>query len=86
MEQGKLDRILDKIDAIDESIDEINITLAKQEVQLAEHIRRTKILEDQVKPIQEHVSRVNSLLLLFAGILAIIGGVKGFLEIINFFK
>lgn len=69
------------IDRIDRSVDGINITLAKQEIHLEEHIKRSKLLEDQMEPIKQHVNRVNSLLLLLGGIFALIGAIKGIIEI-----
>lgn len=73
------------IENIDSSVDSINITLAKQEVSLNEHIRRTTLLEQELKPIQQHVNRVNALMLLLGGILAVVGAVKGIIEIIQLF-
>lgn len=42
-------RVDDKLEDIRSSLNSIDVTLAKQEVQLAEHIRRTGLLEDFVK-------------------------------------
>lgn len=56
MDDKKLDRIEDKIDKITEHISSIDSTLASQHVSLKEHIRRTEILETEIKPIQKHVS------------------------------
>jgi hypothetical protein len=53
--EEKLDRILDHIGSID-------VTLARQEVSLADHIRRTAILEAQVDPIRRHVAMVQGVL------------------------
>lgn len=81
-----INRILTKIESIDKSVDEINITLAKQEVSLEEHIRRTNVLEETLKPIQDHVNKVNAAIAILVGIVAVIGTIKTVLEIISFLK
>ena len=85
-EKELLQEILKSVDRLDVSVDAINITLAKQESHLEEHIRRTELLEEEMKPVRDHVQRVNGLLLIFAGIFACIAAVKGFLEIFQFFN
>lgn len=64
-------RLEHKIDVIAEKIGSIDVTLAKQHVSLAEHIKRTAILEKEIKPIQKHVAMVNGALKLI-GIVAIL--------------
>ena len=78
--------ILHKIDSLDKNVDEINVTLAVQAEQLKIHIKRTEMLETELKPIQQHVNRVNALMLLLAGILALIGAVEGILKIFNLLR
>jgi len=73
------------LERLDKSVDGINITIAKQEVHLAEHIRRTSLLEEEMKPIRDHVNRVNALILLLGGILALLGAVKAVIEIVQLF-
>jgi len=67
-------RTEDKIDKIVESIGEINVTLAKQEVSLSEHIKRTNLLEQKLEPVEKHVAMVNGALK-FIGTLALIAGI-----------
>lgn len=57
----QLMRIEQKLDQVVDHIGEINTTLAKQEVSLAEHIRRTNLLEAKVEPLQKHVLMVNGI-------------------------
>ena len=71
-------RILDKLDQMDQRLDNIDITLVRQEGQLAEHMRRSllneeavQLLKTQVEPIKDHVKSVNTILK-FAGGLAIL--------------
>lgn len=62
------ERILDKLDSIDGRLGSIDVTLAKQNVTLEEHIRRTELLELDVQPIKKHVA-------MFEGALKLIGAV-----------
>lgn len=54
--------VIDKLDKLDARIDNIDITLVKQEAQLAEHIRRTNILEQKLEPVEKHVDGMNVVL------------------------
>lgn len=84
-EKELLHEVLKTLERLDSSVDSINVTLAKQEAHLGEHIRRTELLEEEMKPVRDHVNRVNALLLLLGGLLALIGAVKGVIEIIQLF-
>lgn len=53
-----LDRILDKLEQSDARLNSIDVTLGKQHVSLEEHIRRTALLETEIKGIKHHVSMV----------------------------
>lgn len=75
---AKLEATLGKIM---ESLHSIDRTVAKQEVHLAEHMRRTEVAEaniqlihDELKPIKQHVSRVDGIVR-FVGYIAILAGV-----------
>lgn len=71
------DRLEAKIDKVVDEITAIQITLAKQHVSLDDHIRRTSILENELKPIKKHVTMVDGVFK-FLGFLALIGaGVEG---------
>lgn len=84
-EKELLNEMSKAIDRIDASVDGINITLARQEVHLEEHIKRTAMLEQELKPIQQHVNRVNTAILLLGGIFAIIAAIKTIIEIVKLF-
>lgn len=45
-------KLEDRLQSLDNSLKEINITLVKQEQQLSYHIRRTDLLEDRVQPLE----------------------------------
>lgn len=74
-------RIETKIDNIIEDIGDIKITLAKQHVTLDEHIRRTEILEEEMKPVKKHVYMVDGALKAL-GILGILAGILEAISIV----
>lgn len=62
----RLERIEKKIDDSNEHLSSIDITLAEQHISLREHVRRTNLLEQEIRPIKVHVSRVEGALKLLA--------------------
>jgi len=75
-----VNKLENKLDLLDARLDKITIILAKQEQNLKLHMRRSelneeavKILKDEVKPIQEHVLKINFLMKIFG----VIGGILG---------
>jgi len=74
---AKLDKVVDKITCIE-------VTLGKQHVCLEEHIRRTNLLEDQMKPVTEHVAMVHGILK-FVGFLALLGTIiEGLMSLLTY--
>jgi phage shock protein A len=69
-----LERILDKVDSLDEHLDGISKTLVKQEEQLAYHIYRTNLLEKKLEPVEDHVKQVNGGVKLI-GLIGLIAGI-----------
>lgn len=61
-------KLEDKLDKISDHISDINITLAKQSVILEEHVKRTNLLEEKIKPIERHVVMANGALKLIAAL------------------
>tara|TARA_B100000029_G_scaffold52851_1_gene47958 strand:+ start:2341 stop:2592 length:252 start_codon:yes stop_codon:yes gene_type:complete len=64
-----LEKIDRKLEKIDERIDNIDKHLAVYNAQLRFHIKRTDLLESEVKPLKIHLHKVNGILT-FVGILA----------------
>lgn len=48
----------ERFSKLDERLHSIDKTLVKQEENIAEHIRRTELLEQDLKPIKSHVNQV----------------------------
>ena len=75
-----------KLDKISENINEIKITLAEQHVTLKEHVRRTEILEAEIKPLKAHVQGVH-LVLKLIGVASMLGAaVEGAMSVLEYFK
>lgn len=78
-----LQRIEDKIDKIVDQIGSINATLAAQHVSLDTHIKRTDLLEAEIKPIKSHVNMISGALKLI-GLIATLSGIGAFaLTVLN---
>jgi hypothetical protein len=69
-----MERLESKLDKVVESISRIDVTLAKQAVQLEEHIRRTNLLETQLTSIRSHVNMVQGVGV-FIGIIATLAAI-----------
>jgi len=50
--------VSEQLDKIGDDIHDIKTTLSGQAIQLADHIRRTQLLEEAVIPIKQHVARM----------------------------
>lgn len=80
-----MSQILAKLDKLDDRLDSVDKTLVKQEANLGEHMRRTALLEEDLKPIKKHVGHVEGglkllgILSLILGILFSIGKLTGML-------
>ena len=77
-----MDMLIKKLDTLDSRLDNIDVTLAKQHVQLAEHIRRTNLIEDSMKPIEIHVAKVTSGLALAVKLLSVASTILGIAAVI----
>ena len=64
-------RIFEKLDRMEAHLSEMNTTLEKQHMSLAEHMRRTSLLEQEMHPVVKHVEQVRGAGMLL-GLLALI--------------
>lgn len=74
MEDRRDHRVADKLDAILEKITQITVSIAKIEVDVAHHIKRTDLLEKQVEPMKKHADELSGVVKFFK-ILALVIGV-----------
>jgi hypothetical protein len=79
-----------KLDRMQEHGARVDVTLTAQAKDIAHHIKRTDLLEEQVrasadamKPVQEHVARVKNVGWFMAGILGVSATVLGLIEAIS---
>lgn len=84
-----MERVHEKLDKIDEKLAEINITLVKQEAQLAEHMRRTAQNEtliektvDALKPVIKHVNQMEGALKLIGIVSLLVGIAVGIFKVL----
>lgn len=82
-----------KLDKIAEDITDIKVTSAKQEVNLENlteqvriHVKRTDLLELEIKPIKEHVALINACLKIL-GLTALLAGLGwNVIELLRYFR
>lgn len=81
MHDIKLSRIEEKIDRVSERLNSVDVTLAAQHVSLAEHVRRTNLLEKEIAPIKTHVAMVQGAVKAIGVASILIGMVTGMLKL-----
>jgi len=74
MMDRKLDYIIAKVDKIDETQVKQEVNLGRLTVSVEDHIRRTALLEDALKPVQRHVTMVEGALKAL-GVVGILAGI-----------
>lgn len=65
------DRILDKLDKLQENMNEMDKTLVRNTDSLELHMKRTDLLEESIKPIRKHVLMAEAVLKLM-GLTAVV--------------
>jgi hypothetical protein len=80
----------EKLDRVIEAIHRIDVTLARQEENLREHMRRTEIAEKNIenlrtdlKPVQQHVTRVEGVAKALTVCGVIVGIVTGVIKVLE---
>lgn len=73
MSDERIIRIEDKLDKVSDRISSIDSTLAAQHESLKDHIRRTRLLEEAIVPMQTDLSTFKGVL----QVLGILGGIIG---------
>lgn len=77
------ERIISKLDKLDEKLDVVDKHLAVYNQQLIEHIRRTKQLEERVDPLEQFVTISKGSGILFMKALGIVATILGILKYIG---
>ncbi len=65
-----LDRLFEKIEKIDDRLSNIDLSLVRNTISLEEHVKRTNILEEEIRPIKKHVLMVEAIFKLI-GVLSV---------------
>lgn len=79
----RLERIEQKVDDTNDHLASIDATLSAQHVSLKEHIRRTALLEADMRPIKRHVDMMSGALKLLGVIALIVAIVEGLLVLMK---
>lgn len=74
MSQDRLTRIETKIDSMTDKLSAIDVTLVKQHESLKHHIKRTDMLEDELRPIRKNMTILiaSAKILIYSSIIATI--------------
>lgn len=86
MDDVKFDRMETKLDRISERINSIDVTLASQHESLREHIRRTSILEEEIKPLKNHVLMAAGAAKIIGLMVGAVGLCAAVFEILTYFR
>ena len=82
--EDKFDKIDSKLDKIGDRLGSIDSTLAAQHESLKEHMRRTSLLEEDVKPIKNHVAMIQGALKLIGLLCVVAAAVESVVYVLNF--
>lgn len=78
------DRIIhEKLDRIQADIVEIKITMSENTGSLKEHMRRTDILEREMKPLSKHVAMVNGAMKASGAVATLLGAIYAAMKILG---
>jgi len=86
MDEQRLNRMEDKIDRIGGEVSEVNIHIAEIKKDLRYHIKRTDLLEAEVKPIKKHVIMVSGVMKFFGLVSFLLALIEGILTMLEHFN
>jgi len=67
-------RIFDKLEKIEDHVGKQEVSLARLTVSVEEHVKRSNLLEESMKPVQRHVFMVEGALK-FIGVLGVVASI-----------
>lgn len=73
--------IVDKLNSIESKQSEMVEVQVRHEVNLKEHMRRTALLEEEFKPVRNHVLQVRGALKVFMAIIPLAGVIAAYLAL-----
>lgn len=84
-DEEQLNKIESKLDKMDDKLNVIDVMVARQQVILEEHVKRTNMLEDVVKTVNEQYAFMKVLLKVIAACAAAGAGGLGIKEVLSLF-
>lgn len=76
-------RIFDKLDKLDERLDNMDKSLLRQTITLEEHVKRTNLLEEEIRPMKKHMLILYAFGKIFGGMAVLAAIIEGFYQIIR---
>ena len=83
MNGAHMDRIEEKLDRIDERLDSLDKNMAVNNTLLEYHIKRTDMLEEEVKPLKGHVLKAQGVLVFIGALSTLVAVAVSVLNIIK---
>lgn len=81
----RLERIELKLDDVADEQARMNVILGQQHISLKEHVRRSNLLEAQMKPLQKHVYMVEGFFKYVGAIAVILGALATLFEVLRMY-
>lgn len=76
-------QVFEQLEKINGRLGSIDTTLAVNTSSLQEHMRRTAIIEGDLKPIKAHVSRIDGALMVLGGLATLAGLIASFYKMLS---
>ena len=78
-----MDDVKKELKEIQKSINNIDITLARQNVSLEEHMRRTELLENKIDPLQAQINQALGAVKFLTIISVVVGVISALIKLFN---
>lgn len=82
----RFDKLDTKLDNIDNKLNSMDVTIAKQQVSLDNHILRTNLLEDRFHPIEEYKNQLQGVVKFFKILAFLAAFAECMYQLIHWFK
>jgi phosphoenolpyruvate carboxylase len=86
-----LEKLDEKLDLVETRLSSIDVTLAKQELNLQEHMRRSllneeaiDLIKEELKPVQKHVTQVHTILQVVGFVAVLVSIVASVVKVLEF--
>lgn len=79
-DEKRMERIEIKLDDLADAQAEMNVILGQQHISLREHVKRSNMLEEQMKPLQRHVTMMQGVFKFVSTMFAFLGALAAIFE------